>query len=215
VAQEVRQSGVKAITLEADVSKEADVQTMFETVLKEFGRLDVLVNNAGIQKHARSHEMTLADFEKVLDVNLVGAFLCSRSAIRHYLERGGGGVILNTSSVHEHIPKPEFVGYSVSKWGIAGLTRTLALEYAGDKIRVNSVGPGAIVTPINSDWIHDPKATAEVESHIPLSRVGTPEEIAGAFAYLATEEASYITGQTLFVCGGLTLYPEFRGTWAS
>ena len=124
-------------------------------------------------------------------------------------------MIVNNSSVHEIIPKPKYVPYSISKGGLENLTKSLALEYADRGIRVNAVGPGAIVTPINEAWIDDPKARAEVESHIPMGRAGTSEEIAAVFAFLASDDASYITGQTLFACGGLTLYPEFRVAWSS
>jgi glucose 1-dehydrogenase len=206
---------VKVIAVKGDVSSEADVTRMFAETISAFGRLDVLVNNAGIQNEGKSDQVSVADFEKILNVNLKGVFLCSREALRHFLSRPGGGVILNNTSVHEHIPKPEYLSYAVSKWGVAGLTRTLALEYAGRGIRVNSVGPGAILTPINDSWAHDPAEKANVESHIPMGRAGLPEEIASVFAFLASEDASYITGQTIFACGGLTLYPEFRDTWAS
>jgi glucose 1-dehydrogenase len=205
----------RAIVVQADVTSEDQVKQMFAQTIKEFGRLDVLVNNAGIQKAAPSHEIETADFDRVLAVNLRGPFLCAREALRHFLSRPGGGVILNNSSVHEKIPKPEYLPYSMSKGGMGNLTKTLALEYAGRGIRVNAVGPGAIVTPINKAWIGDPKATAAVESHIPEGRAGTPEEIAAVFAFLASDEASYITGQTVFACGGLTLYPEFRVAWSS
>jgi glucose 1-dehydrogenase len=157
----------------------------------------------------------MADFDRILGVNLRGAFVCSRAAIRHFLERGGGGAIVNNSSVHEIIPKPQFVSYSISKGGLENLTRTLALEYAHEGIRVNSVGPGAIITPINDAWIHDEAARRNVESHIPMGRAGRPEEMAAVFTFLASDEASYITGQTLYACGGLTLFPEFRGAWAT
>ena len=216
MAQAVRGGGGgREIIVQADVSSEEQVQKMFAAVLADFGRLDVLVNNAGIQKVAPSHEVTLADFDRVLGVNLRGPFLCSREALRHFLSREGGGVILNNSSVHEIIPKPKYLPYSVSKGGLENLTKTLALEYADRGIRVNAVGPGAIVTPINKAWIDNPKARGEVESHIPMGRAGTPEEIASVFAFLASDEASYVTGQTLFACGGLTLYPEFRVAWSS
>jgi glucose 1-dehydrogenase len=124
-------------------------------------------------------------------------------------------VILNISSVHQEIPKPRFLGYSVSKGGMQNLTRTLALEYAGRGIRVNGIGPGATVTPINRAWIDDPEKRAMVESHIPMGRAGTSEEMAAVAAFLASDEAAYITGQTLFVDGGLTLYPDFRTAWSS
>ena len=203
------------VGVRADVSDEQQVEAIFAETLAALGRLDVVVNNAGIQAPAASHEHEAAMYDRILGVNLRGPFLCSRAAIRHFLERGGGGAIVNNSSVHEIIPKPQFVSYSVSKGGLENLTRTLALEYAHEGIRVNSVAPGAIVTPINDAWTGDPERRRAVESHIPMGRAGSPEEIAAVFAFLASDEASYITGQTLFACGGLTLFPEFRGTWAS
>jgi len=201
--------------VQADVAVEDDVKRMFAAALEAFGRLDVLVNNAGIQKPCASHEIEIADFDRILAVNLRGPFLCAREAIRHFLSRPGGGVILNNSSVHEIIPKPKYLPYSISKGGLENLTKTLALEYAGRGIRVNAVGPGAVVTPINRAWIDNPKARGEVESHIPMGRAAEADEIASVFAFLASDEASYVTGQTFFACGGLTLYPEFRVAWAS
>jgi glucose 1-dehydrogenase len=197
------------------VSREDDVAAMFVRVIDAFGRVDVLVNNAGIQKPSAAHEIELRDFDAVLGVNLRGAFLCAREAIRHFLKRGGGGTIINNSSVHEIIPKPTYLPYSISKGGMENLTKSLALEYAGQGIRVNAVGPGAVVTPINKAWIDNPKARAEVESHIPMGRAARAEEIAAVFAFLASDDSSYITGQTIFACGGLTLYPEFRVGWSS
>ncbi|MCW5980639.1 MAG: glucose 1-dehydrogenase [Bryobacteraceae bacterium] len=207
--------GGKELVVQADVSNEDHVKRMFKETLDAFGSLDVLVNNAGIQKPCPSHELELPDFDRVLSVNVRGPFLCAREAIRHFLSRGGGGVILNNSSVHEKIPKPKYLSYSISKGGMENLTKSLALEYAGQGIRVNAVGPGAVVTPINRAWIDNPKARAEVESHIPMNRAAEADEIAAVFAFLASDEASYITGQTLFACGGLTLYPEFRVAWSS
>jgi glucose 1-dehydrogenase len=174
----------KHVTIQADVAKEDQVIRMFASVIEQLGSLDVLVNNSGVQKAVPSHELEMADFDRILGVNLRGAFLCSREAIRHFLSRGKGGVIVNNSSVHEIIPKPKYVQYSISKGGLENLTKTLALEYADKGIRVNSVGPGAIVTPINGAWINDPKARREVESHIPMGRAGTSEEIAAVFAFL-------------------------------
>ena len=205
----------RELVVQADVSIEEQVKAMFARVLDEFGRLDILINNAGIQKVAASHEIGMADFDRVLNVDVRGPFLCAREAIRHFLSRPGGGVILNNSSVHETIPKPKYLPYSVSKGALENMTRTLALEYAGRGIRVNSVGPGAVLTPINRAWIDDPKARAEVESHIPMGRAACPEEIASVFAFLASDDASYVTGQTIYACGGLTLYPEFRTAWSS
>jgi glucose 1-dehydrogenase len=205
----------KMITVKANVADEQDVINMYAATLKEFGTLDVLINNSGIQKPAASDQVEMADYDKVIGVNLRGAFICAREAIKHFLSRGAKGSIVFNSSVHEIIPKPKYVPYSISKGGMENMTKSLALEYADKGIRVNACGPGAIVTPINMAWINDPKAKAEVESHIPMGRAGTSEEIAGVFAFLASDEASYITGQTLFACGGLTLYPEFRVAWSS
>ena len=215
LAAEARKAGGTEIILQADVANEEQVQAMFAAFVAEFGGIDVLINNAGIQKPCASHEITALDFDKVLAVNLRGPFLCSREALRLFLQQGRGGVILNNSSVHEIIPKPQYLSYSISKGGLENLTKTLALEYADRGIRVNAVGPGAIVTPINQSWINDEKARAIVESHIPMGRAGAASEIAAVFAFLASDEASYVTGQTLYACGGLTLYPEFRTAWAS
>jgi glucose 1-dehydrogenase len=205
----------RLMLVEADVANEGQVRDMVALVVDRLGRLDVLINNAGIQTPAPSHEASAEDFDRVLGVNLRGPFLCSREAIRHFLSRPGSGVIVNNSSVHGIIPKPMYLSYSVSKGGLENLTRTLALEYAAAGIRVNAVGPGAVITPLNRAWTDDPAARAVVESHIPMGRAAEASEIAAVFAFLASDEASYITGQTLFVCGGLTLYPEFRSAWAS
>ncbi len=214
-AQQASGAAGRLLAVQADIAVEGQVEGMVAQSVDELGRLDVLINNAGILAPDPSHEVDTASFDRVIGVNLRGAFLCSRAAIRHFLERGGGGAIVNNSSVHEIIPKPQFVSYSISKGGLENLTRTLALEYAHEGIRINSVAPGAINTPMNDAWIHDAAARKGVESHIPMGRAGEPEEMAAAFAFLASDEASYITGQTLYACGGLTLFPEFRGTWAT
>jgi glucose 1-dehydrogenase len=199
----------------ADVADAAAVEAMFETVLEAFGRLDILVNNAGIQKQLASDRLDAKGLGEVLGVNLLGAAFCAQIAIKHFLSRQGQATIINTSSVHQIIPKPQFLGYSMSKGGLGNLTRTLALEFADRGIRVNAVAPGAILTDMNDAWRHDPKAKAEVEAHIPMGRAGTAEEMAAVFAFLASEEASYITGQTIFACGGLTLYGDFMRNWSS
>jgi glucose 1-dehydrogenase len=204
----------KVIMVKADVSQEDQVVAMFAQTIAALGSLDVLINNAGIQKADATEDVQMKDFDRILAVDLRGAFMCSREAIRHFLTRGGG-LILNTSSVHQEIPKPKYLSYSISKGGMANLTRSLALEYADRNIRVNAIGPGAILTPINDAWKDDPKARKGVEEHIPMGRAGRPEEIAAVFSFLASDDASYITGQTLFVCGGLSLFPEFRTTWSS
>jgi glucose 1-dehydrogenase len=213
--KKMSESGAHPILVRADVSDEDEVGRMFERVLGEYGRIDFLVNNAGIQIAADSQELSAAQFDKVLAVNLRGAFLCAKHAVRHFLDAGRPGVIVNVSSVHQLIPKPRFVGYSVSKGGMQNLTRTLALEFAARGIRVNGIGPGATVTPINRSWIDDPAKRAMVESHIPMRRAGDAEEMAAATAFLCSDEAAYITGQTLFIDGGLTLYPSFETTWSS
>jgi glucose 1-dehydrogenase len=211
----VRQMGVRDVLVQGDVSKEADVVAMFEDAVDKLGGIDVLVNNAGIQISRPSHELSAADFDKVIGVNLRGAFLCAREAIKRYLENETPGVIVNISSVHQLIPKPNYLGYSASKGGMMNLTRTLALEYAQNNIRVNGIGPGATVTPINRAWIDDPVKREMVVSHIPLARAGTSDEMAGVTCFLASDDAAYITGQTIFVDGGLTLFADFREPWSS
>jgi glucose 1-dehydrogenase len=205
----------RAVLVEADVSDEAAVEQMFKDVRGEFGPTDFLVNNAGIQIAQDSHLLDPTAFDRVLGVNLRGAFLCARQQIRQLLDDDRPGAIVNISSVHQIIPKPKFLGYSVSKGGMQNLTRTLALEFAPRSIRVNAIGPGATVTPINRAWVDDPDKRALVTSHIPMGRAGLSEEMAAATAFLLSDEASYITGQTLFVDGGLTLFNDFRGTWSS
>ncbi len=202
---------LKDMTVQADVSKEEDVTAMFEKVISTFGGLDILINNAGMQIQGASHEIPLDQFDKMIDINMRGAFLCARKAIKHFLD-SGGGVIVNDSSVHELIPRPQYVGYTMSKSGMRGMTRTLALEYARDNIRINSFAPGATLTPINP-WKDDPERKADIESHIPMGRSGTAEEMAAVAAFLASDDAAYITGQTLFIDGGLTLFPSFRTPW--
>ena len=212
---QVRQQGVRDVLVQGDVSKEEDVVRMFETTVDQLGGLDVLVNNAGIQISKPSHELSAADFDKVIGINLRGAFLCAREAIKRFMADETAGSIINISSVHQLIPKPDYLGYSASKGGMQNMTRTLALEYAGRNIRVNAIGPGATVTPINRAWIDDPARWEQVTSHIPLARAGTADEMAGVTCFLASDDAAYITGQTIFVDGGLTLFADFREPWSS
>ncbi len=212
---DINNCGVKSLLVQGDVSQESDIVQMVNTVVQEFGSLDILINNAGIQTESPSHEMTTADFDRVIAVNLRGAYLCARETIKHLLSANRRGVIINISSVHEIIPRPMYISYSISKGGMENLTKTLALEYASQGIRVNAVAPGATITPINQAWIDDPEKKAIVESHIPMGRAGTTQEMAAAVAFLASDEAAYITGQTLFVDGGLTLYADFRETWSA
>jgi glucose 1-dehydrogenase len=211
----VQREGVRDVLVGGDVSREEDVVRMVGEASEQLGGLDVLVNNAGIQISRPSDDLSVADFDKVLAVNLRGAFMCAREAIRHLLAEEKPGSIVNVSSVHQLIPKPDYLGYSCSKGGMQNLTRTLALEYASRGIRVNGVGPGATVTPINRAWIEDPDKRRQVEEHIPMRRAGDSDEMAGVVCFLASDDAAYITGQTVFVDGGLTLFPSFSTPWSS
>jgi glucose 1-dehydrogenase len=208
----VSQHGVRDVLVQGDVSKEEDVTRMVGEAAERLGGLDILINNAGIQISRPSEELSSAQFDKVLAVNLRGAFLCAREAIKRFED---GGSIINVSSVHQLIPKPNYLGYSVSKGGMMNLTRTLALEYAGRGIRVNGIGPGATITPINRAWVDDPVRAEMVTRHIPMLRAGTADEMAGVACFLASDDAAYITGQTIFVDGGLTLFADFREPWSS
>jgi glucose 1-dehydrogenase len=211
----VQQHDVRDVLVQGDVSREDDVVHMVGEARERLGGLDILANNAGIQISQPSERLSSALFDEVLAVNLRGSFLCAREAIKGFLADERPGVVINVSSVHEVIPKPNYLGYSVSKGGMQNLTRTLALEYGGRGIRVNGVGPGATITPINRAWVDDPVKAEMVTSHIPLGRAGTADEMAGVCAFLASDDGAYITGQTIFVDGGLTLYADFREPWSS
>jgi len=201
--------------IDADVATEASIEAMMAITLERFGRLDILVNNAGIQSATPGDSFDATTLTRILSVNLIGAAIVSRAAIAHFLSRPGGGAIINTTSAHEIIPKPGYAAYAMAKTGLGALTRTLALEFADRGIRVNAVGPGAVVTDLNAAWTNDAKARAAVERHIPMGFVAVPPDIAPVFAFLASDEARYITGQTIFACGGLTLYGDFKENWAS
>jgi glucose 1-dehydrogenase len=213
--QKVRQHGVRDVLVQGDVSSEEDVVHMVREAAERLGGLDILVNNAGIQISRPSDQLASAEFDQVLAVDLRGSFLCAREAIKRFLGDENRGVVINVSSVHELIPRPSYLSYSISKGGMGNMTRTLALEYARRGIRVNAIGPGATITPINRAWTDDPVKTAVVSSHIPLGRPGTADEMAGVCAFLASDDAAYITGQTIFVDGGLTLYADFLEPWSS
>lgn len=206
---------IQTLIVQGDVSKEEDVLRIVNSVVERFGNLDILINNAGIQTECPSHEVTTEKFDQIIGVNLRGPFLCARETIKHLLASQRSGVIINVSSVHEIIPRPMYVSYSVSKGGMENLTKTLALEYADRGIRVNAIAPGATITPINESWTNDAEKKAIVESHIPMGRAGTSDEVAAAVAFLTSDDAAYITGQTLFIDGGLTLYADFREAWSA
>tara|TARA_B110000208_G_scaffold183166_1_gene235595 strand:- start:114 stop:1031 length:918 start_codon:yes stop_codon:yes gene_type:complete len=202
----------------ANMGDEAAVQRMFDTYFAHWSTLDICIPNAGVQYAGESHTVSTEDFDKAISINLRGYFLCARAALSHFISRPSGprgGVIVFDSSVHQIVPKPTYLGYACSKAAIGHMTSTLALEYAGRGIRVNAVAPGAVATPMNMAWIDDPRKREEVCSHIPQGRPADAEEIAAVFAFMASDDASYITGQTLYACGGLTLYPEFRDAWSS
>jgi glucose 1-dehydrogenase len=213
--KDVEACGVQAFLVQGDVSQEEDIINMVSATIKRFGGLDILVNNAGIQTETPSHKVEIEEYDRILNVNLRGAFLCAREALKHFLECDRPGTIINVSSVHEIIPRPNYVTYSMSKGGMGNLTKTLALEYADRGIRVNGIAPGATITPINKEWAEDPDKQAEVEKYIPMKRAGTSEEMAAAVAFLASDDAAYITGQTLYIDGGLTLYADFRESWSA
>ncbi len=210
VVEGVKKAGGDAIAVKGDVTVEEDVINLVQTAVNKFGTLDVMINNAGIENPVASHEMPLSDWNRVINTNLTGAFLGSREAIKYFVENDIKGSVINMSSVHEMIPWPLFVHYAASKGGIKLMTQTLALEYAPKGIRVNNIGPGAINTPINAEKFADPAKRADVESMVPMGYIGKPEEIAAVAAWLASSQASYVTGITLFADGGMTLYPDFQ-----
>ena len=216
VVEIIKQSGSQAFAFQADVSREDQVQAMFARMREELGTIDILVNNAGLQRDARFHEMTLEQWNTVLAINLTGQFLCAREAVREFLRRGvvpevssAAGKVICMSSVHEVIPWGGHVNYAASKGGVMQLMKSMAQELAPKKIRVNSIAPGAIKTPINRAAWETPEAEAELLKLIPEGRVGIPGDIARAAVWLASDASDYVTGTTIFVDGGMTLYPGF------
>jgi glucose 1-dehydrogenase len=212
----IRDQGSAALALRADVSREDEVQAMFAEMVKEFGTIDILVNNAGLQQDAPFQEMTLQQWATVIGVNLTGQFLCAREAVREFLRRGvvpavsrAAGKIICMSSVHEVIPWGGHVNYASSKGGVMQLMKSMAQELAPKRIRVNSVAPGAIKTPINRTAWDTPEALTTLLKLIPDQRIGEPEDIAETVVWLASDRSDYITGATIFVDGGMTLYPGF------
>ena len=216
VAGEIAAAGGTALVIKCDVSKEDEVDAMFAQAVASFGTVDILINNAGWQKDSAYATMTLEEWHAVIDVNLTGQFLCARAAVREFLRRGmvparskALGKIVCMSSVHEVIPWAGHANYASSKGGVMLLMKSLAQEVAPHKIRVNSIGPGAIRTPINASAWDTQEALAKLLTLIPYGRIGEPEDIGAAAVWLCSDESDYVTGTTLFVDGGMTLYPGF------
>ena len=217
VVSAIRKIGANAISILADVSQEGQVQTMFKRAIEEFGTVDILVNNAGIQSNAPLDRMTIEQWNSVIGTNLTGQFLCAREAIREFKRRGivstvsvSAGKIICISSVHEIIPWAGHVNYAASKGGVMLLMKSIAQEVAALKIRVNSICPGAIRTPMNQSAWEDRHAYDGLMALIPYKRVGEPEEIGRLAAFLASDYADYITGTSVYVDGGMALYPGFE-----
>ncbi len=209
--------GVQCYAHQADVSKEEDIIAMFEEMKKQFGTIDILVSNAGLQQDAPFDQMTLKQWNTVIGINLTGQFLCAREAVKEFKRRGvvkevscAAGKVICMSSVHEVVPWSGHANYAASKGGIHLMMQSLSQEMAPHRIRVNSIGPGAIRTPINRDAWETPEAYANLMKLIPYERIGEPEDIAQAAVWLASDHADYINGITLFVDGGMTLFPGFR-----
>ena len=216
VVDEIRGFGVKAIACKADVSKEDQVAAMFAQAIQAFGTLDILVANAGLQRDAQFQSMTLEEWNTVISINLTGQFLCAREAVREFVRRGvvpevscAAGKIICMSSVHQQIPWAGHVNYATSKGGIKLMMETLAQELAPLRIRVNGIAPGAIRTPINTSAWATPEAYEKLMTLVPYGRIGEPEDIARAAVWLASDHSDYVVGTTLFVDGGMTLYPGF------
>lgn len=217
VMEEVQAMGADALTFKADVSQEQEVRAMFVETVKRWGTVDILVNNAGLQKDSAFHEMTLEEWNRVLGINLTGQFLCAREAVREFMRRGvvpsrskAAGKIICMSSVHEMIPWAGHANYAASKGGVMMLMKSIAQEYAPQKIRINSIGPGAIRTPINHAAWKTPAAYDNLLKLIPSKRIGEVEDVANAAVWLASDDADYVNGITLFVDGGMLLYPGFE-----
>jgi glucose 1-dehydrogenase len=214
---DIERAGGRAVAVQGDVSREADVERIFAETVARFGTVDILVSNAGIQKDAAFKDLSLADWQKVIDVNLTGYFLCARAAVREFLRRGlrpeisrAAGKIVFVSSVHELIPWAGHVNYAASKGGISMLMKSLAQEVLEQKIRVNSVAPGAIRTEINRPAWESERAMRALLELIPYGRIGETDDVGRAVVWLASDDSDYVAGTTLFIDGGMSLFPEFR-----
>ena len=216
VVETIQSAGSRAFAYQADVSKEDQVRQMFRTMIEEWNTVDILINNAGLQKDAAFDEMTLDQWNTVINVNLTGQFLCAREAVKEFKRRGvvkavscAAGKIICMSSVHEIIPWAGHVNYAASKGGVMLMMKSMAQELAPHRIRINSIAPGAIRTPINTDAWETPEAYASLMELVPYRRIGEPDDIGRAAVWLASDEADYINGASIYIDGGMTLYPGF------
>lgn len=208
-ADKVEQNGGKAVIVQANVATEEGNNALLKAAVDNFGDLDVWVNNAGMEIKSPTHELSLEDWNRVISIDQTGVFLGAKTALNYFKEHGKKGNIINMSSVHEQIPWPTFSSYAAAKGGVKMFTKTIAMEYAKDGVRVNAIGPGAINTPINAKKFADKEQYDQTVSMVPMDRIGKPEEVAAGAAWLASDESSYVTGITLFIDGGMTLYPAF------
>ncbi|MCG1010865.1 glucose 1-dehydrogenase [Salinicoccus sp. ID82-1] len=198
------------VTMKCDVTKEQEIIDLVKQTIDQFGGFDVMVNNAGIQNDVRSHELSVDEFDKVINTNLRGTFIGTREAVKHYLDTDKKGSVINISSVHEIIPWPHYAHYTASKGGLKLLTQSMALEYSRLGIRINNIAPGSINTPINEDFFSTPEEKEGADDFVPMGYVGEPEHISNIAAFMASEQSVYITGQTIVADGGLSLYPSHR-----
>lgn len=203
VREKVEQIGSQALIVQADLSKVDQINNLVTETISHFGKVDILVNNAGLEIYADFWDVTESDYDLVLDVNLKAVFFATQAVVKHFRETNNPGRIINISSVHEELPFPHFTSYCASKGGVKMITRNLAVELGPMGITINNVAPGAIATPINEDLLNNPKQLKKVTQNIPLGRLGKPEDVSGIVAFLATDEAKYITGSTFYVDGGL------------
>jgi glucose 1-dehydrogenase len=206
--REVEAAGRRGLIVQADMSKTDDIRRLFATAIERFGRVDVLVNNAGVETHAPFWDVTERDYDRVLNVNLKGVFFATQEMVKHLRQTNRRGKIVNISSVHEELPFPNFTAYCVSKGGLKMLTRNLSVELGPLGININNIAPGAIETPINTKLLNDPVKLNALLSQIPLGRLGQPGDVAGLATFLASDDADYVTGSTFFVDGGLTWHYE-------
>ncbi len=208
VKAEIEAKGRRALTVQADLGQVEDIRRLMQTAVGHFGRVDILINNAGLETHAPFWEVSEADYDKVLNVNLKGVFFASQSFVQHLMQSKRRGKIVNISSVHEELPFPNFAAYCASKGGVKMLTRNLSVELGSLGININNIAPGAIETPINTKLLNDPQKLNALLSQIPMGRLGQPGDVAGLAVFLSSEDADYVTGATFFVDGGLTWHYE-------